>query len=416
MVKKGTALICTLFLCLLPLTAHPSAVYEIKIVKRAGKRRHVEPDNTIMYKVKKGDTLYSILRKFHLPYSALKEIVELNKIKTPNLIHAGQYIKLPVSKKKVRVRAKVKKVVKRKPINRRSLIHSVEMFGGKITEMGILFVGNRQINYQRTPKVTIGGRKFIVDFHNEIDAKTRQALKTLGMEVIGAGELKTLVKELIEANFSSLRRNGTIVLGFNDVLVYRYDYMGYNRDSGQLTVVNLKPDTPPSLVNLLRSYGVEVIQPEATGETFGRDGKGKLRILPGGGLEKLGALVYVLTGERGEIDQLGLRFPKSKIYFVYDYVDPEDMVKLELDGYRTAVLSGDFLKDTETLLKMVPVAEKFVSLRLYEPPLSNGARSKFEIKGLLVSTEKGEWLLVDALDRQEEIPYLLERGVNLIIY
>jgi len=381
------------------------AVYEIKIVKEKEKDRILS--HLIIYKVKKGDTLYGILKKFHIPMAYLNRVVKINKIKNPNLIYAGQKLKLPVGKE----------VLKRKTSSERYLIPSVKALGGKVESEGIFFIGNKKVNYRETPKVEIGGRKFIVDFSKSLDEGTKKALGDLGIEVINDKKLKELIEKEVESNFLDVKKNGKIVLGLNDVLTYRYDFMGYNKLSGQLTIINLKPDTPLSLVKLLNSYGIEVLQPQPP--KLDEEGKkGNLKILPGKGLEKLKNLVKILLNENGRITELGLELPKSKVYVVYNFVDPEERVKLKLQGYKVSVLSGNFLTDVEKLLEIIPLANKRINLILYEPPLSKDKtfRSKLEIKGLLVTTEEKEWFLVDALDKPEEVPYLLERGVNLIIY
>jgi LysM repeat protein len=381
------------------------AVYEIKIVKEKEKDRILS--HLIIYKVKKGDTLYGILKKFHIPMAYLNRVVKINKIKNPNLIYAGQKLKLPVGKE----------VLKRKTSSERYLIPSVKALGGKVESEGIFFIGNKKVNYRETPKVEIGGRKFIVDFSKSLDEGTKKALGDLGIEVINDKKLKELIEKEVESNFLDVKKNGKIVLGLNDVLTYRYDFMGYNKLSGQLTIINLKPDTPLSLVKLLNSYGIEVLQPQPP--KLDEEGKkGNLKILPGKGLEKLKNLVKILLNENGRITELGLELPKSKVYVVYNFVDPEERVKLKLQGYKVSVLSGNFLTDVEKLLEIIPLANKRINLILYEPPLSKDKtfRSKLEIKGLLVTTGEKEWFLVDALDKPEEVPYLLERGVNLIIY
>ncbi len=48
-------------------------------------------DGLVSYKIKKGDTLWSIARCFG---TSIKDIVSLNKIKNPNLIYIGQILKI----------------------------------------------------------------------------------------------------------------------------------------------------------------------------------------------------------------------------------------------------------------------------------------------------------------------------------
>jgi LysM repeat protein len=404
MVRKAILSFCLLLLLGTPAKG---TVYEIKIVKE--KKGEGAPSQLIIYKVKRGDTLYGILRKFRIPPAYLNKVVKINKLKNPNLIYAGQRLKLPVGRGTYR---------KEKSSPERYLIPSVKVVGGKVESEGALFIGKRKIDYRKTPKVEIGGKRFIVDLSKSLDEKTKKALKDLGISVIDGKKLKELIEKQIAENFLDIKKNGKLVLGLNDILTYHYDYMGYNKLSGQLTVINLKGDTPLSLVELLRSYGIEVLQPKSSQLDAKNEGKGKLKVLTGEGLEKLKNLIVVLLGEKGSVNELGLELPKSKIYVVYDFVDPEERVKLELSGYKVAVLSGNFLADVEKLLEIIPLANKRINLILYEPPLSKGKtfRSKLEVKGLLVSTGKKEWFLVDALDKPEEIPYLLDRGINLIIY
>lgn len=399
------ALLITLLFTLGVSTAK-GAVYEIKIVKVKEKKEL--PSRMIIYKVKKGDTLYGILKKFKIPFTFLNRVVKINRLKNPNLIYAGQRLKLPVGGGSS---------AKKEPFALNYLIPALKAVGGRVENEGVFFLGNEKIDYRKTPKVEVGGRKFIVDLSKSLDEETRKALKDLGIGILNEEGLRKLITEQVERNFLEVKRNGKIVLGLNDILTYRYDYMGYNKDSGQLTVINLKPETPESLKGLLRSYGIEVVEPETSQLDAKKEGKGELKILAGEGLEKLRSLVKLLLKEKGEVDEFGLKLPKSKIYVVYDYVDPEDRVKLELQGFKVAVLSGNFLVDVERLLEIVPLASKRVNLILLEPPLSGEKfRSRFEVKGLLISTAKKEWFLVDALDKPEEIPYLLDRGVNLIIY
>jgi len=399
------ALLITLLFTLGVSTAK-GAVYEIKIVKVKEKKEL--PSRMIIYKVKKGDTLYGILKKFKIPFTFLNRVVKINRLKNPNLIYAGQRLKLPVGGGSS---------AKKEPFALNYLIPALKAVGGRVENEGVFFLGNEKIDYRKTPKVEVGGRKFIVDLSKSLDEETRKALKDLGIGILNEEGLRKLITEQVERNFLEVKRNGKIVLGLNDILTYRYDYMGYNKDSGQLTVINLKPETPESLKGLLRSYGIEVVEPETSQLDAKKEGKGELKILAGEGLEKLRSLVKLLLKEKGEVDEFGLKLPKSKIYVVYDYVDPEDRVKLELQGFKVVVLSGNFLVDVERLLEIVPLASKRVNLILLEPPLSGEKfRSRFEVKGLLISTAKKEWFLVDALDKPEEIPYLLDRGVNLIIY
>ncbi|MEO2083246.1 MAG: hypothetical protein ABGX12_04375, partial [Desulfurobacteriaceae bacterium] len=243
----------------------------------------------------------------------------------------------------------------------------------------------------------------------------REKLKEIGFSVVGSEDLNRLIRNYLSVNFPAVEENGTLVLGLKDVLTYRYDFMGYDPDSGRRVVVNVVGDTPEELENILKSYEVLLFQPDRRSPDT-EEGRGILKVVSGKGLEKLAGVVEVLTGEKGRLTDLGIEFPKSKVYLIYDYVNPDEKVSLELRGYKVKPLSGNFLVDLEETLSAIPLASKRVKLILYEPPGSKGRRSKFEIEGVLVSAKDRDWFLVDSVDRVEEVPYLLYRGVNVIIY
>jgi hypothetical protein len=240
-------------------------------------------------------------------------------------------------------------------------------------------------------------------------------LKDAGFSVVGQEGFEKLLEDVLSTNFTSLQKNGKLVLGENDILTYKYDYLGYNKFTGQRTIINTRADTPEPLIRLLNSYGIALVQPPRR-KLDTREGNGLLKIVSGNGITKINSIVNLLTGKSGKENEYGLFFPELKLYVVYDFVTPEDKVKLELGGNRVVVLTGNLLYDLENILALVPLANKVVELVLYEPPLTKGERSKFTIRGLLVSTPKREWFLIDGVDKPEELPYLRFRGVNLIIY
>lgn len=403
MVKK-----VLLILSLISYSAY-GATYQINVVKE-----QVSPKlekKFVVYKVKKGDTLLKIMKLFKVPFHLLYEVVKLNNIKNPDLIYVGQTIKLPVENG-----APVLKTPKKvsKKLNEERELQLIQRLGGSVNRDGYLFVGDRKISFRKDPLVTVGGRRFLIDFSN-LPGNVKKSLSEAGISVVNSDSLGTVLESAISANFSSVQKNGTLIIGENDILTYHYDYLAYNRFTGQRTVINSSPDTPPTLKNLLLAYGIAVVEPRFK-VPDDREGWGELKILTGEGLDKISQLIYLLTGKKGQEILEGMVFPDFKIAVVYDYITPEKRTNLELQGYKVFVLTGNFLNDVESILSLIPLANKFVKLVLYEPPGTNGKRSKFVVEGLLISTPKKDWFMVDSFDKSEEIPYLRYRGVNLIVY
>nr|WP_163328681.1 LysM domain-containing protein [Desulfurobacterium thermolithotrophum] len=380
-------------------------VYEIKIIKHI-KEEKLSNQNVIIYKVKRGDTLSGIISKLGLPPNILDKVIKLNKIKNPSLIYAGQKLKLPIGKKGKFLDKRRKKI-------KESILPAVSMLGGKVEEKGSLFLRNGKVDFKKNPKISINGREYILDFDNGLSKEIKDELSSLGIKIITSQELKKLLEKLVESNFGVIEKNGKLILGIKDVLTYRYDYLSYDATTGNRVIINLKRDTPIELVNLLKSYSIRVLQPEGK-ELEGK--KGKLKILTGGGIEKISGLLKIVTGEKGVFKEDGIEFAKNHLFIAFDFLDPERKVKLELNGYKVVILTGNFLKDLENILSSIPIVNKRINLMVVEPPGSNGERSKLEVPGLLISTEKGDWFVVDYLDKPEEIPYLRSKGVNLIIY
>ncbi len=400
-----------LLITLLTLTLTPEAngkVYQLNIVKKSNLQKTPET-NLIVYKVKQGDTLLGIMRKFKIPPRFLKEIVKLNKLRNPNLIYAGQKLKLPIGKKPAQSG--------KKKSGFNNILTGIRLIGGKVENDGILFLNSGTVDYSRFPKVEIKNKSYVVDFNKSLADKIKQELESLGLQVLNKQELSDLFLKELSKNFSSLKKNGKLILGFNDVLTYKYDYLGYNKTTGKRTVINLSPDTPKSLLNLLKAYDIDVIQPPRKKTDIKKgEGNGRLKILSGDGLKKLASVINIVTGEPVKETELGIELPSSKIYVLYDIVEPEERVKLELKGYRTLTLTGNFITDLRNIFDMIPVVNKPIKLIVNEPPLTDGKRSKFEIMGLLVNYKDKEWFLVDSVEKPEEIPYLIYRGVNLIVY
>lgn len=395
-----------LLACLVTAQAAYGAVYQINIVKEK-KPKEEKPSSFIIYKVKPGDTLSEILKMFNIPLRLLYEVARLNHIKNPNVIYVGQKIKLP-GESPAPKRQKGN-------LSEGEVLSILKRFGAKVEQRGYLFVGGYRVPLSRYPKVTVNQSSFILDFDNSLKPKVKSELRQIGFSVLGGSNISQAVKAALSKNFAELQENGTLILGVKDLLTYHYDFMGIDRFSGLRTVINLKADTPPPLERLLNAYDIALVQPKWK-KLDTKEGNGKLKILTGEGIEKLAALVKLVSGEKGEVTDKGLKLPKSQVYVVYDFVTPEERVKLQLQGFKVVVLSGNFLKDSQRILSLIPVANKPVKLVLYEPPGTKGKRSTFEIEGLLISAPKRDWFMVDSVDKSEEIPYLRYRGVNLIIY
>ncbi|SMP11494.1 LysM domain-containing protein [Desulfurobacterium pacificum] len=386
-------------------------VYELNIYKFVNAKPQ-EPSDYLIYKVKRGDTLLKILKKFHIPPYKLKEIVKLNKLKNPNLIYAGSKLKLPVSFSEIAVKGKGKEKEATSPY-----LEGMKLLGAKVERQGALFLENEKINFSKYPKVSFNGNQFIVDLNNSLKGSVKKEIESLGISVVNGTQLENLFENSLSSAFGSVQKNGNLTLGINDVLVYHYDYMGYDSSTGERTVVNLKSDTPAPLKKLLFSYGVRVVQPQRKCKTdlTAGEGEGELKILSGNGREKLAELVYLVSKHKGKVTEKGVVIPDCKIYAVLDTVSPQEKVQLELEGYKVFTLTGNFADDAEKLLELIPIATKKVKLILKEPP-SSGKRSTFYIKGIQIFAPQKEWFMVDSFDKLEEIPYLRYRGVNLIVY
>ncbi len=395
MVKRALLILLT------TLAVARADTYQLNIIKEREERGST---NFLLYKIKAGDTLLKILRKFQLPRSFLYKVVKLNRLKNPNLIYAGSIIKIPVPHRN-------RGIVRR---NKGEELKLLKLLGARVKREGILFVGNRKIYLRKNPLIRVGEKRFILDLSNRIGKKVKRELLSAGFNVVNRENLKSLIEKTLSLNFVGIEKNGKLILGERDILEYNFDFLAYNRFTGQRTVINLKGDTPPTLEGILNSYGIALLQPKFKDPSH-NEGYGKLKILQGEGIKKIGNLLFLLTGKRGKEEEWGLNFPTLKLSIAYDTIEPKEKVKLELKGYKVAILSGNFLNDVENILGLVPIANKEVELLFYEPP-TTGKRSKFKVRGLLVMAPKENFFLVDSLDKPSEIPYLLYKGVNLVIY
>ncbi|SMO67875.1 LysM domain-containing protein [Balnearium lithotrophicum] len=382
-----------------------SNVYQINIVKERKQKK--SKNSFILYVVKKGDYLSEILEKFSIPLKFLYRIVEMNGIRNPNFIYPGQKLKIPSFSLTGHKARKINSDTYEK-------LDLLRKLGAKIDDKGYIFLGDRKISLRKNPKIIVGNREYLVDFGN-LSVKDIKFLTSVGINVLEPKQLGKIIDKFIESNFSQVLKNGKFILGASDILIYKYDYLVYDTVSGRRIVINKEPDTPPALRGLLNSYGIYVVEPKFVNPNPS-EGLGKLVILKGEGISKISNLLFLLTGKKFKRIEDGVIFPDLKIAVVYDSITPEESVKLKLEGNRVSVLTGNFLYDVKNILSLVPVANKEVVLVLNEPPETNGKRAQFKKRGLLITTQKRTWFMVDDVEKPEEIPYLRYRGVNLIFY
>ncbi|MEO2068475.1 MAG: LysM domain-containing protein [Desulfurobacteriaceae bacterium] len=382
-------------------------VYKIKIVKKKV-GESIRGSGLIIYKVKKGDTLWGIVKKFKLPKSSIKTIARINKIKNPDIIYVGQKIKIPIGTKSEG------KILLPQKSKEKAFFPVIRMLGGETADSGGLILKSGKVDFSKHPKISIGGKDYVLDFGNTISKRVQKEVESLGIRVLKSQEeLKKLLEKEINSQFGIVKKNGELILGLKDILIYHYDYLSYNPSTGNRIVINLKRDTPETLVKLLNAYSIEVTQPE------GKDLEGivgKLKVLTGGGVDKIAQLVKLLTGKSAKTTENGIEFENLHLFVAFDFIDPEEKVKKELDGYKVVVLSGNLPVDLDNVLSALSVAHKWTRFTVLEPPGTEGTRSKFSIMGIWLSTLKEEWFLIDSVDKPEEIPYLRSRGMNLIIY
>ena len=383
------------------------AVYQINIVKKVEKQPSFK--EFFIYKVKRGDALLKILKKFHIPRRFLYKIAKLNRIKNPNLIYAGQLIKLPTT-----VPAKSSKLYFRKKVSPDYKVGLIEKLGVRVNRSGTIFVGDKAIDLRQNPLIKFKNSEILVNFGN-LSRKLVESLKSLGIRVINPADLDRLIDQIVSSSFHQVYKNGKLVLGEKDVLTYRYDYLVYDSSSGNLVVINKEPDTPLPLKGLLNAYGVSVLEPKKA-EEDPSEGWGEVKVLSGSGIEKLEELVELLKGVKVKPIPDGFLIPENHLAVVYDSVTPEERVRLEIQGYKVFVLTGNFIYDAEKVLDSILVANKLVTLVLVEPPGTEGKRARFTKEGLLITLPNKTWFLVDSVEREEEISYLRYKGVNLIFY
>ena len=73
---------------------HPNLIYTGDILLIPLRDVTFQRNDVILYQIQAGDTLWAIARRFH---SSLAQIVSINQIKNPDLIYAGDVLRIPLS-------------------------------------------------------------------------------------------------------------------------------------------------------------------------------------------------------------------------------------------------------------------------------------------------------------------------------
>ncbi|WP_456426756.1 LysM peptidoglycan-binding domain-containing protein [Desulfurobacterium sp.] len=398
-------------LIILPAPAYGSRnIYKINII-RIRKAQENTGKKIIYYKIKPGDTLYGILRKYNLPLKMIGEVAKLNKLKNPNLILKGHILKIPlpgVKKKGVKEKFKIANNVVP------DFFPIINGRGFRSYKKGMILLNSGTVNLQQNPVVTTGGNNYIIDLNNNLTEQEIKELQNIGYKVIkNKNQLRKLVEENLLNTFGSFEANGTIKLGTFDRLTYHYDYLIYDMETGSTKIFNLTPDTPKELKNLLSAYGITVEQPEAKSE---KGESGTLKILTGTNIEKITELIHLLTGEKAIKDGNGYSFNRHKIFVVKEMTSPEEITKKKMAGFTIAKVYPDMGKSIREAVNTIPFAIQRIKLIIVEPPGTEGKRSRFEIKGFSIETPNRTYFLIPGVEKPEEIPYLISRGINLIVY
>ena len=396
-------LILLIILALFPTLSFSRSLYQINILKVFNRKQSFRR-SIGYYRVKPGDCLIKVMKKFGIPLKDMSKIEKLNKIKNPNLIYAGSILRLPFSPVSGKINIRTNRITDYSPI--------LNGIGPKIVSNGILLLGSSVIDLRKNPEVVLNGKTFVVDFSNGLTGQQKSNLRTSGIGVLSRKTFKSVFTEKLLQSYASFSQNGTLTFGKKDILRYRYDYLVYDKN-GLLKVINLEPDTPKLLSNLLLSYGVEVLQPKISTES---GTSGAFKILTGGALERISNIVNALTGKRGILTNKGLNFPKLKLFVTFDGVGVAENLRLKAKSFKVMVLSGNLRNDIERVIKSLPFASNYVNLKVVEPPGTNGTRSALSVPGIYVITPKKSFLLTDYVGRLKELPYLASRGVNVIVF
>ena len=398
----GRILAAFLLIALSTPSVSAEKLYQLTIVKR--KERERAKREVIYYRVKPGDHLLKIMRKFKIPPKKLSYVVRINRLKNPDRIYPGQVLKLP-SGRPVKEAFRVKEREDVSPV--------IRSLGGEVESSGYILLNSGTVNLSQTPKVKVGDSPFILDLNGSIGEDEEEELKRLGMGVLkGEAGFRKTVENLLIDNFGSFDSNGTLEFGNRCRLVYRYDYAVFDESTGDFKVFNLKSDTPESLKELLSLYSVSVYQPESLKE---KGVWGKLKILPSGEVERMAALLKVVTGSDCVYDR-GILCNDYNLFISPESTDVERRSFYAMKGFSIVQMTGSFLQDVRSVLRSIGIPSEKVKLLIVEPPGSSGERSKFTVKGMLIHAKDRDWLLLDDVDNPQEVKYMRSRGVNLIFY
>jgi len=398
----GRIIAAFLLIALLILNASAGKLYQLTIVKEI--KAEKPKKNIIYYRVKPGEHLLGIMRRFKIPPKKLSYVVRINRLKNPNKIYPGQVLKLP-SGRTVKRAFRVEEREDVSPV--------IRSLGGEVENSGYILLNSGTVNLSQTPKMKVGDSPFILDLNGSIGEDEEEELKRLGIGVLkGIAGFRETVENLLINNFGSFDSNGTLEFGNRCRLVYRYDYAVFDESTGDLKVFNLKSDTPESLKELLSLYGVSVYQPESLKE---KGVWGEIKLLPSGEVERMAALLKVVTGSDCVYDS-GILCRDYDLFISPESADVERRSFYAMKGFSIVQMTGSFLQDVRSVLRSIGIPSEKVKLLIVEPPGSSGERSKFTVKGMLIHAKDRDWLLLDDVDNPQEVKYMRSRGVNLIFY
>ena len=386
-------------------------IYKINIIKTIENPNTLRK-NIIYYKIKPGDTIYGILKKYKLPIKMLDEIVKLNKLKDPDKIKWGQTLKVPLPQSKFSGGKRGKVKVKKKFIPD---ISPILKKYGKIYKKGTILLNSRAINLSKNPLITFKGKNYILNLNGNIPEDIVKELESLGYKVLSnKKDIKNVMEDYLLSDYGYFEENGILKLGNMDKIKYRYDYLTYDTETGNIKIFNTEPDTPKELKNILSAYGITVEQPK---RQFDSGHRGILKILTGNPEKKVAKLLLSITNERPVKVDKEFLFKKIKIFITPENFNPEEKTKKKMEGFTVISVSNENIETAiKKAVESVPYVMQKIKLVIVEPPGTEGKRSKFEIIGYSIDTPIKRYFLIPGVEKPEEISYLLSRGVNLIIY
>ena len=74
--------------------SNPDLIYTGERLIIPGSQTPVSSPDYRYYTIHSGDTLWSIAQRYN---TSVEELIQINDLRTPNLIYAGQLLKIPVS-------------------------------------------------------------------------------------------------------------------------------------------------------------------------------------------------------------------------------------------------------------------------------------------------------------------------------